>query len=75
MRRFRNALLALLIGCCVPVVIWVAGGVALYQASSQSKKRRELARAAVPDVSCSIDTDCPSGFVCMNGYCVPGNAV
>ena len=69
MRRFRNALLALLIGCFVPVVIWVAGGVALYQASSQGKKRRELAKAAVP-LTCSIDIDCPPGFVCVNGYCV-----
>jgi len=75
MRRFRNALLALLIGCFVPVVIWVVGGVALYQASSQGRKRRELAKAVVPSVACSIDTDCPTGFVCVNGYCVPEHAV
>lgn len=71
MRRFRNALIALLIGCFVPVVIWVAGGVALYQASSQSRKRRELARAKVSNLVCSIDADCPPGYVCLNGCCVP----
>jgi hypothetical protein len=67
MRHLRNALLALLIGCFVPMVIWVAGGVALYQ----RRKGRELAGAALPDLACSIDTDCPHGYMCVNGYCVP----
>ncbi|OGO17121.1 MAG: hypothetical protein A2Z02_00905 [Chloroflexi bacterium RBG_16_48_7] len=21
--------------------------------------------------TCSVDTDCPEGFVCLSGYCVP----
>ena len=71
MRHLRNALLALLIGCCAPVVIWVAGGVALYQASYQRRKGRELAGTALPDLACSIDADCPPGYMCNNGYCVP----
>ena len=65
MRRFRNAALALLLGCCAPVIIWVVGGVALYQASSPSRKR--VLRTLV----CSVDTDCPPGYVCVNGSCMP----
>jgi hypothetical protein len=75
MRYIKNALLALLVGCCVPVVIWVAGGVALYQASYQRRKGKELAGAALPDLACSVDTDCPHGYMCINGYCVPEGMV
>ena len=74
MRHFRNALIALLIGCFVPVVIWVTGGVALYQRTVENSKRRRLARVINPALTCHIDTDCPPGYACVNGCCVPENA-
>ena len=46
-----------------------------------SKELRELVRKRAQDLSrgedrftCSIDTDCPPGFVCMGGQCVPQTA-
>ncbi len=65
MRSVRNVLLALLIGCLSPVVIWVVGGAALYK-SVKAKAARKMQNAV-----CSIDADCPSGHVCINGCCVP----
>lgn len=70
MRRVRNTLLALLVGCLVPAVIWVAGGVALYQ----SRKGKATIRETLHILACSIDTECPPGYICLNGCCVPENA-
>ena len=73
MRHIKNALLALLVGCFVPIIIWVAGGIALYQASYQNQKRKikKLAGNVLTGLTCSIDADCPPGHICMNGQCVP----
>lgn len=67
MRRVRNVLIALLIGCLAPVIIWVAGGVALYQ----SRKGKSAFKKALHSMACSIDTDCPPGYICLNGCCIP----
>ncbi len=67
MNALRNCILALLLGCSVPLLIWVGAGSALYQWRKQSK----LLKRALPDLVCSIDADCPSGYVCFNGRCVP----
>jgi hypothetical protein len=67
MRRVRNLLMALLIGCLAPVVIWVVGGAALYH----SIKIKAAVNKRLQDMACSLDTDCPSGYICSNGYCVP----
>lgn len=66
MKRLRNCTLALLIGLCTPLLIWVGAGSALYQ----SRKQKNLVKRALTNVACSIDTDCPPGFVCVSGYCV-----
>ena len=67
MRRLRNCTIVLLLGCCAPLLIWVGAGAALYQ----WRKEANLLKQALPDSVCSIDTDCPSGYVCLAGRCVP----
>ncbi len=67
MKRTGYLLLFTLVGCLIPLGIWVAGGSALYQ----SRKRARLLRQALPDLVCSIDTDCPAGFACLGGRCIP----
>jgi hypothetical protein len=34
-------------------------------------KRR---RKALLNVTCSVDTDCPTGYACVGGRCIPQNA-
>lgn len=63
MRRMRNTFLALLIGCCTPALVWVGAGSALYQSR---RKLREVWAGV-----CRFDADCPPGFFCVNGRCVP----
>ncbi len=36
--------------------------------------RRASKKQSVVELVCSIDADCPPGFVCANGYCVPAKA-
>ena len=67
MKSIGNFVLALLIGCCTPLLIWIGAGNALYQ----SRKRASQLKRALPNVSCRIDTDCPPGFICVGGFCVP----
>ena len=31
-------------------------------------------RIAVLDLTCSVDADCPPGYLCENGHCVPQKA-
>ena len=71
MRRLRNCTLALLIGLCTPLLIWMGAGSALYG----SMRRARLLKRALPDLTCAIDADCPSGFVCLGGRCVSGHAL
>lgn len=67
MKRLRNCIIALFFGCCTPLLIWVGIGTALYQ----KRKTTKLPEKALPNVACSIYADCPPGFVCVGGYCVP----
>ncbi len=67
MKRFGRCCLALLLGCCAPLLIWTGAGVALHQRGKQVK----LLKRAIPDLVCSIDADCPEGYACVGGCCVP----
>lgn len=61
MNSVFNVMLALTLGLLAPVLIWVGVAGSIIEA----RRRRKAG------TSCAIDTDCPSGFVCMNGRCVP----
>ena len=69
MRRLRNFILALLFGSSMPLLIWVGLGSALYQKSKEANQLKQ----ALPNLTCRINADCPSGYVCLNGRCVPAN--
>lgn len=70
MRKLRNCFIALLFGCSAPALIWVGAGAALYQ----WRKEANLLKRAVADSLCRMDNDCPLGFVCISGRCVPARA-
>ena len=67
MKRLRNCILALLMGCSVPILIWVGAGCAMYQ----SRKGARLFEKALLNLVCSIDSDCPQDYTCVNGRCIP----
>jgi len=69
MKSFRNVCVALLFGCFMPVLIWVGVGTAVYQFRKEAKQVKQ----AIPDSVCSIDTDCPPGYICISGRCVPAH--
>lgn len=72
-----GTILALVLGILVvlfPVAfIWYINVGGIYTAI---KRRRvaKLLKKALPNLTCSISADCPVGFVCVGGYCVPQNA-
>ncbi len=70
MKRLRNCMLALLIGCSTPLLIWVGSCVSLYQRQKEVK----LSKRALPNLLCSIDSDCPLDYICVDGHCVPVKA-
>lgn len=70
MKRFGSCCLALLFGFFTPALIWVGAGAALYQGVYQSKKTKIPGRT-LPYTVCSVDNDCPPGFICVGGHCVP----
>lgn len=70
MKRIGYIGLALLLGSLFPLAIWVAAGSAFYQ----GRKRAAKTIKGLPHWACSIDSDCPPGFVCVDGYCVPAKS-
>ncbi len=36
--------------------------------------RRASVKQGVRELACAINADCPPGFTCVNGYCVPEQA-
>lgn len=63
MTRLKYVGLGLLVATFMPVAIWVAAGSALYQ--GRTKARR------LESASCSTDADCPPGYACVGGRCLP----
>ena len=67
MKRFLNCLTALALGCLAPILILISAGAALYH----WRKDTKVFKLALPDLSCSVDNDCPTGYVCLSGRCIP----
>jgi len=38
------------------------------------KKPQEKSQTQGLNLTCTIDADCPQGYVCLTGYCVPQKA-
>jgi hypothetical protein len=36
--------------------------------------RRATAKRDITSLVCSVNSDCPPGFVCVNGHCVPAQS-
>jgi hypothetical protein len=50
--------------------IWylnIGGMLKAIKSRGVTKKSQE----ALSNLTCSVDTDCPAGYVCLNGRCVP----
>lgn len=65
-RRVMYLLLFSLIGILLPALIWLGLAIAVRDLLRMWRKSR-LASVLV----CRFDTDCPSGYVCVAGRCVP----
>jgi hypothetical protein len=37
-------------------------------------RAEELFEKTLPNLTCSVDTDCPPGYVCLGGRCMPQKA-
>ena len=65
MKSAKYLALFLLLGIAFPVLIWVAAIVAIRTAIA-GWIGSKLASAS----ACRLDSDCPSGYVCIGGKCV-----
>ncbi|MBI4284774.1 MAG: hypothetical protein HY670_02600 [Chloroflexi bacterium] len=63
LKRLGYPLMFLLVGSLMPLSIWVAAGSALVRQQREARRARRLA--------CLIDADCPAGYACVNGHCIP----
>ncbi len=64
--KASSVLLACFTAILAPVLIWVALAVVVRELLLRWRESR-LPSAAV----CRIDTDCPPGYICLAGKCVP----
>ena len=66
-------IVALIIGILIivfPVVfIWYISIGGIYEAIKGYKKFKVLENA-LSNLACSVDIDCPPGYICMEGHCV-----
>jgi len=56
-------MMALMLGIMAPVLIWVGVGSGIYSCYRKSRVKSIL--------TCSASNDCPDGFICANGRCIP----
>ena len=67
--RGSTMLMALLGGMIVPLLIWAAGAVGLWQLLAEWRYIRIGLLAG--NLACNLHTDCPPGYECVGGRCVP----
>jgi hypothetical protein len=53
----------------MPILIWVAAIINIRMALAGRRASRRLSAAEA--IACRIDTDCPSGYRCLDGRCFP----
>jgi hypothetical protein len=51
-------LLPVVVGLAIAGLLWL-------------RERRAHRKASIRELVCSIDADCPPGFTCIGGLCVP----
>lgn len=68
-RQIGAVFLAILTGISMPLLVWVAGIAAFYQIFSEWRATRTWLTSA--NLTCNIDTECPPGYQCISGRCVP----
>ncbi len=68
-KRAGALLLTLLIGISLPLLIWIAVVIGFWQLFTEWRVLRGGLLAG--NLACSINTDCPSGYQCIGGKCLP----
>ena len=64
--KVPSVVLAFLVAILTPILIWVALFVAIRELWLRWRESR------LPSILvCRMDTDCPSGFICLAGRCMP----
>jgi len=63
-------LLVVVFVLAAPVLALGGAALRLYEVVGGKLRRGGRAETQGLNLACSIDTDCPSGLVCVGGYCV-----
>jgi hypothetical protein len=61
--------LAMLVGFSFPLLVWVAIISAFQQIFSEWRATKAWLMSA--NLTCNIDGDCPPGYQCIGGSCIP----
>ena len=69
LKRMMALGLALLAGMALPLLVWTAVFVAFRQLYAEWRSTR--AGLLAGNLICSLDTECPPGYQCMGGRCLP----
>jgi len=69
MIRVGSVFLVVLAGVLLPLLVWVAFGVALRRIFVEWRFVR--AQLVSGNVVCNITSDCPPGYECIDGRCIP----
>ena len=69
-------ILAVVVFVIAAPAVTLAGAVLrLYDAVRDKLQRTARAETQPLNLACSVDADCPPGFVCADGHCVPEKEV
>ncbi len=68
-KKVGTALLVVLGSIFAPLLVWVAFCIAIWQVFVEWRTLRSHLLSG--NLACSINTDCPPGYVCVGGRCMP----